>query len=122
MQDYDRQDILVRVRQALALHRQVGFTFPGHFLRLPPDLTGDPVQTTINAMPHCLDENGEIDLISIGIFMDIAMSRSIRGAIKHYGRMATSNINLALRGGSRRGHLTANGHFLGYFAGSEAKQ
>jgi acyl-coenzyme A thioesterase PaaI-like protein len=123
MQNLDRQDILGRVRQAIGLNRQVGFTFLGHLLRLPTDLAGTPKQTEIEALPHCSDENGELDPISFGIFIDVGLSRSIRGSVEYYGRMATANINVTLRGGSRRGRLkTTNVNFMGYFAGSEARQ
>lgn len=114
-----QSDILDRVMRAIALNRASGFHFAGRFL----DGDFEPIKGGMRAMlesgPHCIDANGEVDLISLCIFFDIALGVAIRATIGHNGRMATTNINLRLNGVSRRGTVRTEASFQGLTSGTE---
>lgn len=114
-------DISDRVLRALALNREGGFHFAGRFLDADFQPIDGGIRAVLEAGPHCLDSRGEVDLISLCIFFDVALGVSVRATLSHFGRMATTNINLRLNGVPRVGIIRAEAMFQGMISGVEGQ-
>lgn len=122
LSDDDCSSIEARVRRAVIADRQPGLHLLGHFLDFQYERRHNRACIAIQQGPHCTDENGEIDAISFGVFVDIALATSVRSLLKHYGRLATSNIYLQLSGIPLTGKLTATSNFVGLSQNLAAKR
>lgn len=114
-------DISDRVLRALALNRAGGFHFAGRFLDADFQPIDGGIRATLEGGRHCLDARGEVDLISLCIFFDVALGVSVRETLSHFGRMATTNINLRLNGVPRVGIIRTEAMFQGMIAGVEGR-
>ncbi|MBV6303550.1 PaaI family thioesterase [Candidimonas humi] len=114
MTDTDSQE-LRRVLGALALNREPGWHFAGHFFDVSFDEMGaGDVSLSILPDAHCELGDGQAHMAAVSILADLAMSAAMRWHADFAMRMATVTMSLQFTGAPRRGLLQARGYFDGF--------
>lgn len=114
MTDANSQE-LHRVLTALALNRQPGWHFPGHFFDVSFDASGpDDVLLSIVPDTHCELGDGQAHMAAVSLLADLAMSAAMRQHTDFAMRMATVTLSAQFTGAPRRGLLQARGYFDGF--------
>lgn len=109
-----------RVRAALARNREPGWHFPGHFLAASFDeMQPDACRMHLDVGPHCTGADGEVDAVSLGIFMDQGLAAIVRARLPDDNvRLATISLQAQFGPGSGGGRLQALGSARELMAGS----
>lgn len=100
-----------RVRAALGRNREPGWHFPGHFLAVSFDeMQPDACRMHLDLGPHCTGPDGEVDAVSLGIFMDLGLAAIVRTRLPHdHVRLATISLQAQFAGVPGEGPLQAQG-------------
>ena len=119
----DDAGIRDRVLQAIALNREPGFHFAGHFVRLFFDRT-DPedARAHVEASDHVNDARGRANIGVVAMLADMALAASIRGGMDPGTRLATVSMSLQFTGHPATGALRAESRFEGFFGEGSARQ
>lgn len=114
---------LLQVLKGLALNRQPGWNFPGNFLELSFDeVACDRAHLSLNAGPHCVDADGQVNLAGLAILADIGMAATMRRQVGLGARMATHSMALQFTGARRDGPLEVRAEFDGFVKRASACQ
>lgn len=119
--DTHRSEIAARVLRAIALNRPRGFHFAGRFLDAEYTAFPGGMRAVLDPGPHCTLTNGEVDLVSLCIFFDVALGASIRSTLGHSSRLATTNIHMRLNGAPRIGRVRTEAVFQGLLSNTASK-
>lgn len=111
----DKKDICRRALQALALNRNPGYHFGGHFLDLQCRRyeAGESV-FELAPGPHCVDADGTMNLGALLLFADMALSASNRLYVDPSARTATLTLRIEFTGVPARGLLRAESKSHGF--------
>ena len=112
-----------RVLQAIALNREPGFHFAGHFVQLLFDRT-DPedAQAHVATGAHIADRDGRVNAGVVAMLADMGMAASIRGGMEPATRLATVSMSLQFTGHPATGVLRASSRFEGFFGEGTSRQ
>lgn len=115
--------IRARVAEAIALNREPGFHFAGHFVQMSFDRT-DPADTHVHVATgaHCNDRDGRANIGVVGMLADMALAASIRGGMDPATRLATVSMSLQFTGVPAMGELHAASQFEGFFDAGSSRQ
>lgn len=117
-----RDEILARIAHGLRANREPGWHFAGHYLRMSFERM-DPADTVVEMEvgPHCHDARGELDLVSFGVFVDIALVAAARAVRPDTLRFATVWLQIRFTGAPRSGDLVAHSRFDACFGGERTQ-
>lgn len=112
------QEILARVRRAIALNRTPGFNFPGHFLELSYErVSRGRAAAALETGEHNADADGQMSLGPFALLADMALASSMRAEVGARARTATVAMSLQFTGAPRTGRITARAGFDGFVDG-----
>lgn len=115
--------IRAQVLRGIALSRTPGLHFAGHL----NEVSFDPVderhaRVTVDAGPHNVDRDGQVNLGVVTMVADMALASSIRAGLDPKTRLATVSMGLQFTGARIEGPLEAVGEFAGFLGGGESRQ
>jgi acyl-coenzyme A thioesterase PaaI-like protein len=115
MSPADKRDICRRALQALALNRNPGYHFGGHFLDLQCRRyeAGEAV-FELAPGPHCVDLDGTMNLAALLLFADMTLSAANRLYVDPSARTATLAMRVEFTGAPARGLLRAEAKSEGF--------
>lgn len=103
----DRQ-IRERVQRALLRTRTPGFHFPGYLLDVRWEaVTPECSRLSMADGPHVRNAKGDVDLLAICVFADVAFGTAMRSRDQTTKRLSTVFIQLQFTGVAARGDLRA---------------
>src|SRR5512141_1834204 len=111
----DKRDICQRALRALALNRNPGYHFGGHFLDLQCRRyeAGEAV-FELAPGPHCVDADGTMNLGALLLFADMTLSAANRLYVDPSARTATLAMRIEFTGAPARGLLRAEAKAEGF--------
>ena len=111
------------VLAGIARSRAPGFNFPGNYLQVAYDRVRKNAATlSLDAGPHCVDRDGQVNLGALALLADMALAASLRESVGRYTRLATVSMNLQFTGAPRTGHLVAEAIYDGLVPGLAGEQ
>lgn len=112
-----------RVLAGLALNREPGFHFAGHFLGVSFEgITPGESRVSLQSGPHCEEADGQVNLGAVALLADIALASAIRASLTPEQRLATVSMHLQFTGADMRGRLDASGYFEGFLDRGAGRQ
>lgn len=112
-----------RVLRAIALNREPGFHFVGNFAEVSFERTASEESgVTLEAGPHCVDPDGQVNLGLVAMLADMALAASIRANVHPGTRLATVSLSLQFTGARLEGPLEAVAEFQGFLGTGETRQ
>jgi acyl-coenzyme A thioesterase PaaI-like protein len=112
-----------QVLRGLALNREPGFHFAGHFLGVSlHGRTQEESRASLEPGPHCEEADGQVNLGAIALLADIALASAIRKSLTPEQRLATVGMHLQFTGAAMKGRLDASGFFEGFLDGGSGRQ
>jgi acyl-coenzyme A thioesterase PaaI-like protein len=109
----DAHQIRERVLRALLRARTPGFHFPGYFLDVKWEaISPECSRLSIADGPHVRDARGDIDLLAICVFADVAFGTAMRSRDGTSDRLSTIYLQLQFTGQPARGDLRAKAELL----------
>jgi acyl-coenzyme A thioesterase PaaI-like protein len=119
----DPAAIRERVLQAIALNREPGFHFAGHFAQLSFDRTEpEDSQVSVATGAHTNDRDGRANIGVVAMLADMALAACVRGGMDPSTRLATVSMSLQFTGVPARGALHAASRFEGFHGHGAARQ
>jgi uncharacterized protein (TIGR00369 family) len=111
------------VLAGIARSRAPGFNFPGNYLQVAYDRVKKNAATlSLDAGPHCIDRDGQVNLGALALLADMALAASFRESVGRYTRLATVSMNLQFTGAPRTGRLVAEATYDGLVPGLAGEQ
>lgn len=108
-------EIRERVLRALALNRTPGYHYIGNFLDFSFDHIAEAdVRMTMDAGPHIIEADGNVNHGALAVFADMALSSSVRAGHTPATRLATVQMNLQFTGAPTGGRLRVTSDVQGY--------
>ena len=102
-----------RVQCALLRARTPGFHFPGYFLDVQWAVVGpEGSRLSMADGPHVRNAQGDIDLLAICVFADVAFGTAMRSRDQTTDRLSTIYLQLQFTGLPARGDLAAEAALL----------
>lgn len=109
----DARFVRDRVLRALHAARTPGFHFTGHFLDFRwPVVTGEGCRVAMPDGPHLRNASGEVDLLALAVFADIALGTAVRVRDRTSARLGTLQLELRFTGAPARGDVEADARLL----------
>jgi acyl-coenzyme A thioesterase PaaI-like protein len=119
----DDQTIRASVLNAIAGNRIPGLHFAGHFLSIEwREVTADTAQMAMAEGPHCLDADGAVNILALGILADNVLATPTRTEATPGARVATIHLQLQFTGEPITGDLNAEARLLGRSEGTVLQQ
>lgn len=114
---------LDHVLAGIARNRAPGFNYPGNFLQVAYDrVTKGASVLSLDAGPHCIDRDGQVNVGALALLADMALAASFRETVGRSSRQATVSMSLQFTGAPRTGRLLAEATFDGLIAGLAGDQ
>ncbi len=102
--------------RGIALNRTPGLHFPGNLLGVSFErVSSEHSLLTLDADPHCLDADGQVNFGALALLADIALAGTIRAMLERTTRLGTVSLSLQFSGAPRTGRLTASARSDGFF-------
>jgi acyl-coenzyme A thioesterase PaaI-like protein len=102
------QAVRQRLLQALADNRRPGFNFAGNFVGIRwPRIGADSVEVAMDAGPHVNGADGNVDVVALGVLMDLGLATVPRLRVPPGARQATVSLHAQFTGHPARGNLVA---------------
>ncbi|MSQ21523.1 MAG: hypothetical protein EXR39_18785 [Betaproteobacteria bacterium] len=110
------ESIRAAVLRGITLNRVPGLHFPGNLLGLSFEhITIASSLLTLEADPHCLEADGQMNLGALALLADIAMAGTVRANLQPATRLGTVSLSLQFVGAPCTGRLAACAEFDGFF-------
>jgi acyl-coenzyme A thioesterase PaaI-like protein len=117
------QRIRARVLHAIACNRIAGLHFPGHFLGIEwREVAGGTARAELVVGPHCIDANGAVNIVVLGILADNMLAAVARTGAMPGVRLGTIHMQLQFTGATLTGDMKATSHLLGRTEGATLPQ
>ena len=108
MTTHNAQAVRQRLLQALADNRRPGFNFAGNFVGIRwPRIGADSVEVAMDAGPHVNGADGNVDVVALGVLMDLGLATVPRLRVPPGARQATVSLHAQFTGHPARGNLVA---------------
>src|SRR5688572_3854894 len=121
--DPNAQSIRARVMRGIALNRNPGLHFSGHFLDFDwGKIDKESARIAMATGPHCLDANGNVNIAALAILVDTALSTTARPSIAPGARLATMHMQIQFNGAPVSGEIGTEAHLLGFNTGAAVRQ
>jgi acyl-coenzyme A thioesterase PaaI-like protein len=112
-----------QVLRGIALNREPGLHFSGHFTEVLFEPVDDThARVSVAGGPHCVDHDGQINIGLLLMAADMALASSIRAALDPTTRLATVSLSLQFTGNPIIGPLDAAGEFAAFHGHGESRQ
>lgn len=119
----NEQSIREQVLRGITLNREPGYHFVGNFLDISFDhIAVRDSRLSMDAGPHCVETNGQVDLSAFAVFADLALAATVRASVAPETRLATVCMNLHFTGAPLSGRLEAASAFENFFRGAAGQQ
>ena len=110
------ESIREAVLRGIALNRTPGLHFPGNLLGVSFErVSSEHSLLTLDADPHCLDADGQMNFGALALLADIAWAGTIRAMLERTTRLGTVSLSLQFSGAPWIGRLTASAQCDGFF-------
>ena len=110
------ESIRAAVLRGITLNRVPGLHFPGNLLGLSFEhITSANSLLTLEADPHCLEADGQMNFGALALLADIAMAGTVRANLEPTTRLGTVGMSLQFCGAPATGRLAARAEFDGFF-------
>jgi acyl-coenzyme A thioesterase PaaI-like protein len=117
------QAIRARVLRGIALNRNPGLHFAGHFLGFEwGNIDIGSASIAIADGPHCHDADGHANIAALALLADMALSTCARRSLTPGARLATMHMQIQLTGAPATGRIVADSRLLGFSSGIALRQ
>ena len=117
------QAIRARVLRGIALNRNPGLHFAGHFLDFDwGRIENGSAGIAIADGPHSRDANGDVNIAALAVVVDMALSTTARHGIAPGARLATMRMQIQFTGAPVRGDINTAAQLVGFSTGLAVRQ